>query len=450
MRFEARAARWALLAVPGLTIAVVSFAIFVVGAPRSYRYARLYGGPTESQTQLSWRLLLRERYRDLEQPVADRVRIHVARAGQGRSFDRVIDASGSAELSVDLAKEGPLAGPLWIEIRSLTANELLAHGTVRLSVERWRSSARRRGGFLPVKSSGALAIRVAPGRGTLAVPFFDPLFIEVTRDARAVAGARLELQPDGLVLASDSMTRPLTDAAGTVEIRIAPREHVTTLGITAVAPDGRSGRWFATVPVTAGALHAELVGQTLLIRAPAAQEEAFYALVHQNSRIRGGSVRLTPRAHGGSGGSVDIGALTKRPLWAVVSSEPELDNRAAVGWPLDKRGSEPFQLTFDARDHLLLDGRGLRESGERKRRTRAAALAALACFSGAGLVGIGLYWRVRRADTNLSEHLRRAGADPAAMSASKWRSRWTVLLLAVFSIALGFAVVALIAVYRLS
>src|SRR5258708_39441876 len=59
-------ARAILLAVPSLAMAVVGFAMFGPGAVRSYDGAQIWGGPTEGTRELSWRLLVLERFRGVD------------------------------------------------------------------------------------------------------------------------------------------------------------------------------------------------------------------------------------------------------------------------------------------------------------------------------------------------------------------------------------------------
>ena len=77
----------ALLLLPLATVLVVAFALFVVGAPRAYAGAQLYGGPTEAAPVLAWRLALVERFEEIERPLARKnVRVE-AHLNDGRRAD---------------------------------------------------------------------------------------------------------------------------------------------------------------------------------------------------------------------------------------------------------------------------------------------------------------------------------------------------------------------------
>ena len=60
--------RWGLVGLPACSVLVVAFALFVVGAPRPYVAARLFGGPLEGQSEYHLRLEVAERLGELESP----------------------------------------------------------------------------------------------------------------------------------------------------------------------------------------------------------------------------------------------------------------------------------------------------------------------------------------------------------------------------------------------
>jgi hypothetical protein len=132
----------------------------------------------------------------------------------------------------------------------------------------------------------------------------------------------------------------------------------------------------------------------------------------------------------------------------VVSSEAELNNQAAVGWPL-RNTPRSLEHTFDVPDQLLLDGVVAAEAIEAKRRRQARWLAITVCFLSALLIGILFTNTVRSSGATLDAHLRSTGAGIEGIERAAKANRWRTLLVAVLCVALGFAVLALVAVYRL-
>ena len=445
--------RLVLTSLPVVTVAVIAFALFVVGAPRPYYGARVYGGPTEGVSALSLRLAVVERFVEVEAP-AELGPISVSvRAGNASSKREVtLDPGGMAAVTLELGRE---AGMAEIEVsapgpagRAL----VLAAGHAELSVGEWRARERLRGGWLKGSLKGNASIRVAPARGAFAVPFVDPLWIDVYGAAGPVAGVTLGIEPDGFDLVGGSGTWT-TDAAGRVTVQIAPRDHVAWLKVSAKNGAGIDAEWSGPIPVAAGALHATREGSNLRIESAIERDVAYWALESERERMAGGPVRMTSTGRGGAVALIELPVLGKPPLWGVVSGEPELDSASTVGWPL---GSSTDPLAVDpplARsvpDRLLVDGLllGFRADAERRQRARHLALGFTLL---AGLLAAVLLVREgRRSAAQLDAHLRRAGAsDDEADAIAQKKSRWLGVVVALLCIGMGFLVVLLVALHRI-
>lgn len=441
--------RIALFSLPVITMIVVGFALFVVGASEPYAGVRVYGGPSEGVTRLSWRLSL-VRWEDGVESTAHRERLAVeVKLADGRhvSWTGRPDSEGMAAMDVDVPG-GPVHGPVDVVITSPRDKLPLAEGRIDLGVHDWLSKERELGGWFKGKQTGDLLVRAAPARGLFAVPFSDPLWIEVRGPKGPVAHARLELRPDGLVVRAATPLETRDD--GRAQVRLAPREFNVALGITATAPDGHSGTWYSTLPVMAGALDARLDNHRLLVRSPIARDRAYFALMTPTARIAGAPLDLKPDGHGGSAARVSLPPLPPGPLWAVVSSEADLSSEATVGWPLRVKlgdGDPPRERVVP--DRLLLDG--LIDAGRRDaaRRRRARLLAGLFSAFAAALVGVLLVLRVKKAEADLAEHLARHSESSEEAREIPARGTGWVLLIAVLCLALGFLVVALVAMYRI-
>lgn len=444
-----RATTLALYILPFATAAVVGFALFVVGAPRPFTGARLYGGSTDGVTRLSFRLAVADSYRGVEAPAeGGRVEVTAELAGGRRlAWSGELDALGSASVLFDVPGE-PVSAP--VSLRVVKDGRVLAEGRVWLSRDDWLSRANRRGGWYPVKSKGELAIRVAPERGAFAVPFAEALWVEVTRDGKPAAGALVHIESEGLQsLAKDEAIA--VDAQGRLRLVVSPREHAVALRVVA-EHEGARGEWYASLPIVPGAYAAILQHGALRIESPVLRERAYYALLSEHARLAGGAVRLDPDGRGGSVQLVELPRLPEGPLWAVVSSDPELSSDSTVGWPLrwpkSPHGDPP--LTFEAPDRLLLDGMPLGERAETERRGSARAIAAGFTLLALLLASVIVVTRARRADVQLRAHLAAAGEGEESRDRIAEGRGGRVITLAVVCIALGFAVIALVALYRLS
>jgi hypothetical protein len=275
------------------------------------------------------------------------------------------------------------------------------------------------------------------------VPFADPLLVEVRDSKGPVVGAELSLRPEGGKISSPDEP-VLTDERGRARVLFSPSEHHPTLSIE-VSAGGRRGRWNSTLPVVAGAMHARLSGSGLLLRSPVVRERAYFSIVSDGGRLLGGSVRLSPDDRGGARLVVPLSQDLTGPLWAVVSSEPDLRAPATVGWPLRLPADEA--RTFDAYDRLLLDGApagyARNQRVYRQARWLAGGYAALAL----ALVVVLLLRRVRGADERLARHLKREG-PPGERPLAAQRVGFA-LVVAVLCVSLGFVLVLLLALYRI-
>lgn len=430
---------WILLSLPVITVAVVGLAVFVIGAPQSYRGARLWGGPSVGQESLSARLLAVERLYDVERALTD-VPIDVEARAAGELLGRFhgkTDGAGFLEIQLPLAQGAPAD----LELRVALSGERLAQGRVALTHARWLAGVRRRGGWIASAGSAGLRIRVHPGRGVFAVPFSDPVSIEVTTPDGPAAGARLSVHAEGT--SEPSGDRSLTtDGRGLAELMLTPREHVVALEIEASFGERRA-RWYSTLPVVPGALHARREGKRLVIEAPVPKEAAFYSIVSERGRFSGGRVALSDDGRGGAVAQVEWPRGIEAPAWAVVASEPDMNTVAAVGWPIDT--TSPTR-TFDVREELWLDGlpQAYATSLERPRRARllAGAFAALAL----ALAVVLFTGRVRAADRALATHF----SEAAEGEVERFRVRQSLLALvtAALCIALGFVLVGLVSLAR--
>lgn len=446
-----------LYSLPIVTVGVIAFAIFVVGAPRPYLGARVFGGPTEGASALSLRVAIVERYAEVEEPadVGDfAVEVELS-DGRRAAAKGSTDSRGMGSVRVTIPG-APVSGPLRLRVTQPRARAralTLADARVELGVAEWASRARELGGWLPGSRKGPLTVRVGPGRGVLAVPFAESLWVEVRDGQGPVRDARLSFDADGIERLKPE--RPLrTDSFGRAEARVAPREHAVALKVVATS-DERSGEWYGSLPVVAGALRATLAQGKLRLESPIERDVAYWALIGRSARMAGGVVALEPDGRGGAVALVDLPALPDEPLWAVVSGEPELDSASTVGWPLRAPALDAPEAAEPPRaravpDRRLADGLSIGFEADVARRARARWLALGFTTLAALLAALLLAREGRRAAARLDEHLRAAGAsEDVADAIAPRRARWIGLGIALLCMAMGFAVVALVALYRI-
>lgn len=431
---------WVLYALPLLTALVIGFAIFVVGAPQSYRAARVWGGPTEGVRDIRLRLHAIERYYEVERPLR-RVPVSVEAWAEGRAiagFRGKTDGAGFTEVVLRMPE--PIEHGA-VQLRVSSERELLAEGSVELSRTQWLAAARRRGGWIRSRRGSDLEIRVRPGRGVFAVPFSDPVEVEVRDAAGPVAGARVTLRLGGVTEPREPVTLT-TNEQGLVSCAITPAEHVVTLTVEAES-DRRRARWYSTLPVVPGALHARLTGNVLKLVSPVPRDAAFVSLIDERARLFGARVEFAPAEALTVRADIPLPDGLAGPLWAVVSSEPDMNSPAAVGWPLSDRVSQ----TLDARDVLLLDGLPQAYEKSRERPRQARLLAALFALFALALAVVLIAARVRAADREIEKHFERFAAKQPRRFLQQ-RPFFT-LLTGLLCVALGFCLVALISLARI-
>lgn len=372
-------ARRLLLVLPAVAVTIVLWAVLAGGGVRPVLGVQVLGGPSRAGTSLS--VLLRAMQSDGKRatPVpALAVRVRVRNAGEDRFWTGVTDATGHAEMWLDL--KAPSSDPS-LRVTSASTGDVLGEGLLVLDAASWHSGVRRQGGWLPGQAQGAIVLRVVLGEGALAVPFAGDVWVQVlgepaapspsasasavgsARGTTAIAGARLDVELEGAEQVVSSLsTTPISDARGLVRLRLRPLEHAVALRLRATTPLG-TGSWYGALPVVPGALHASLEGGRLSIRSPIERDVAYVSLVTESERLAGAILPLTASGDGAATGAFELPPLIRarierQPSWAVVSSEDDKRSPAVVGWPLAVEAGAPLlgTTTFDAPDRVLLDG----------------------------------------------------------------------------------------------
>jgi hypothetical protein len=242
----------------------------------------------------------------------------------------------------------------------------------------------------------------------------------------------------------------VTDADGRARVTVTPTEHAVSLVVRA-SKGSDEGRFDGALPVIPGAIWVERSGEDLRVVSPIARDVAYATLVTETERLAGAAVALSSDGRGGAVGTWRMPPVpsTAKPLWAVVSSEPDQHSMALVGWPLSGDTDEPPR-TFDVPDRLLLDGAPAAFARDAARRQRARSLAALFAVCAMALAVVLLALRTRGARRDLEQHFEQAGDGmfaPADLSGGDRQSTLWVLA-ALLCVALGFAAIALVSMLR--
>jgi hypothetical protein len=437
-----------LYALPLFTIAVVSFALFVVGSPRPLTAARIWVGPTEGVSRITPRISVFVRFMGIEEPAAlDSITLD-ARTSDGRTatWSGAIDEQGMATPTLDFG--APVHGAISVQVS--TGGKTLAVGVLELTPDEWRKSLRELGGFIAHGSrSGSLLVQVAPGRGALAVPFEDPLLVEVRNANGPVRNVKLSFDPDGMAV-DEKNTRLTTDAMGRAFVRVTPREHVVSLRVNATLGEEK-GSWFGRLPIIPGAFSVRLEENGLSIVSPIPRDIAYYAVITRDRTLTRGSVVLQPTPNGLASAHVPLPERPAEPLWAIASGEPELDSSSTVGWPLQAvpPGAEPARSRVTV-DPLLVDGIYRAEVIDGKRRSQARWIAGGVTLIAVILASLLFSYVGRRSRVVLEAHLAESMLeDGASERISDRPGRFWGVVIAILCVALGFLVVALVALHRI-
>jgi len=427
-------------------MAVVGFALFGPGAVRSFDAAQVWGGPTEGARRFSWRILGIERFRGIDSTKNLGPLVVRARLADGAETSAACRTRADGACDVELPLAADAHGAVHVEVTGATSNAILATGDVIRDAAGWDA----RPGHpsrLPVPSRGDLAIEVLARRGVFAAPFRDDLIVLVKRGDAPVRGAKVTLRADAAdvegAIDSESGATRTTSEAGEATFALVPQTHTVEASVEASAL-GLTGGWDGLLPVLPGAMWldpAGLAARRIRIVSPVARDLAYATLATPSLRVWGGAVPLAPDAHGFSAGEIawplsdpdPIG-----PLWLTVASDPRASGAGTVGWPITAgalpsaphadlalpialgTGERPF------RDWLLLDGMPMADRRDSERRGRARRLSAAALGAAAVIEGVLL----------------------ARTSSGKGARSWVWLLVAVATVALAFAAIGVVAMWK--
>lgn len=401
-----------LYVLPLLSVLVLGVSLFFGTDASTVRYAVVLGGPTDSGKTFRGRLQVVEETHGVGTPVVQEPLVLEAHQGVHVLERRVVTgASGWTEFELPL-RPSPV-----FELRvSDQMGRPLARGKPVLETGRWIQSARRRGGDLGEKKSGAVEAHVSFERGVFAVPFPGRGVLSLTQsdlpgEAKPLTGAQVRLAGNSALLRG--APSGATDAAGRFSFEVAPQHHVSSLHV-AVSKGELKWEFEQVLPVVPGAFGLTEVNGGLVVKSPVPRDEAWFTFVTEMERLVGGQIQLSPDSQGFFSGEIPGVAIPKTEgLFVVLASSADGRSPSTVGYPLDGQ-----QHTLDIWDGYLLDGGdAARSRSESRRRKVRWTLAAYAGLSGL-LTLLLLVLRVRKADQMLAERLQGVGATKETRESS--------------------------------
>lgn len=402
--------KFSLLVVPVSVVLFVGAYWYGRTADANALHARLYTGPYPHKV-FAVRAVVGYEGSALGQPrpASDTVRLRLLveePGGAKRVHEASTNSHGVADFNAELESANPSHLSLRLEDITTERQRTLAHG---VWVRDELSAGWRNGGTLGSIDGAELTpqlpgLRVRVEEGVLAVPFVGVL--SVLSEIAIEADVTLTLS--GALFEDTSRRARIARLSGGVpqRLRIRPTAHIVELSVHNSLHNDTA---HAVLPVVPGAMTVSSEGELLHVLSPVPRSHAYLAFVTEQELLQLHVVPLQPPVLAAespaeaapdtfvSRGQVQLSGqvraqLLKQPVWAVTSSEPDLQAMASVGWPVN------LMARGEARKRSLsvvVDGFvQARESQQSER--RAMRLRAVKMLSGALLIELlllGLYVR---------------------------------------------------------
>lgn len=371
-----------LLAIPLGVVLLVGSAWFFARPPARWMAAKVYGHRQAEQLVLRAQVFAFDggRVQTVEVPL----RLSLRSTAPGAvTLVREAEASSDGVAAFDVFQGRELSGRLQLRLERRDAPEVLGEGELAAFDERRCDDGpcrvQQRGGVIEGQATGDVEIRVGVLHGVLAVPFEAPLELRVSQHGEPLPRARIGMRAAGGVFsANDGQLQMLSsDPHGVVRSSLLPREHLVELTVMALPEDSSEAltpalldsltppagvaRWYGRLPVVPGASYATVDAGQLVVSSPVPRSRLYVDFFDDGRAVAASSVPLQPRAASWSG-RLELPPMLRslERAHALVSSEPDMQAMALVGWPL----GNSVQATFERRMELLVDGVAL---GQRRR-----------------------------------------------------------------------------------
>jgi hypothetical protein len=400
--------RWVLRLTPALGIAAVAAIVLLTTGPDA-RWARVYVGPTDQPSSLVWRIAVKQG--------APRQNLEVLRAGEvtavfgpGQVARAPYHTDADGVAWVTLARPAG-ASASSIEVLVTEGQRALAAGRVQVTAQQWLAHARRDGGWCSGRHEGRVAIRVGAVRGVLLHGYPAPIVLELSDQGRPLPNQAVFVEAEGAVILGAREAAKLmllTDAAGSARLTVRTTDMAATLSVN--VPPPYASRLTAALPIRAGGLHVEQTANALVVSTTVGPTHAWLGLLSEHGLLDVWQLDLT-----GTGGrfsaTTQFPQSPPMPLWAVVSSEPELESGNTIGWPLlAPTDTTDAHSTLVAPEVLALDGRRQVEHRLAQQRARVIATSSSILLVVAALVAWVVVRSNRRHQLAVSELARHLDA----------------------------------------
>ncbi len=387
------------------------------------RFARLIGGPTDSDDFFRGRIQVQSEQRGVTQVVdGARVRLLVDQGHFRVSRQVTTEVDGWVEFEVPRRSNDKLL----VEVRDVERAVVLTRGEVELSRRAWLASARKRHSSSPYHREHGLSLCVFVPAGIVAVPFDVDVFVVARQGEHRAdcslegkspwSGLSLELAANGGALLSGSSCT--TDAGGVCSLRLRPFHHNVSLDVHADLPAGGVDyeKSLLVVPGAFGLRHVESSGESedvWEIRSPVERDHVWYTVVSERGRGPGGVLRFEHHQDGIASARLALQPSPSSDSYLVLSSDADGRSSSTVGYPLGDQAK-----TLDVWDAYLLDGAPRARARLARRETRVRyALGGYAVVS--LLLSLVVFVRsVRREQVETDRVLSGVGAPPATTDRS--------------------------------
>ena len=361
------------------------------------RWAQVFAGPTDHAGKVAWRMEVKHGTLERQLPTAAHVNFVVSFADKSRIERAVtLDDEGLAWVTFDRPATG-LHEPVQVTVRE--GSQVLANGSVSVPERQWEGAKRLEGGWCSGHREGEREIRLGVVEGVVLHSVPAEMVVTLADAGQPLPNERFSVSADGAEIigprsakASTNRVDLVTDTHGVGHFSLRSTDLAATVRVTSGSP--RESSFAGALPIRAGGLYVARDANTLVITSPIGLEHATLGLLTDTGLVDVRTLSLT-RTGGATSGRVSYDVLPPKPLFAMVSSEPQLDAGNTIGWPLldPSERSEAHPSVVNP-NRLVLDGYRAVVARLERQRHHAFATSNVAML----FVGTLLVWAVIRSN----------------------------------------------------
>jgi len=391
--------RWTIRVVPALGMATIAASALLMTEPEP-RWAQIFAGPTDHAGKMAWRLAVKHGSFERQFPSAANLNFEVIFTDNSAVRKVVaLDGDGLAWVMFERPAFG-LAEPLRVTVRE--GSRILATGPIFVSERQWKKGQRVEGGWCSGHSEGDREIKLGVVNGLVLHSLPADLIVTLSEHGQPLPRKTFTVTADGAEIVGGKgigkvpPTAPsedfITDEHGVGHITVRTTDLAATVRVTSGSP--RASSFVGALPIRSGGLGVARNASALVITSPIGLERASVGRLTVNGLVDVRTVALV-RTGNVTAGAIDYASWPQEPLWAMVSSEAELDAGNTIGWPLlDRANVSQAHPSVVIPNQLVLDGYPTVKARLEKQRQRAWTIASIALV----LVGILLAWAVVRSN----------------------------------------------------